>query len=93
VDVYVLIEAETQRLKALEHVQQLRTAGLVVEYSLVAAKPEKQFKRAQELNARFTLKLDGESGLHLRDLKSRADQPVTNAAAAIEAMKASVSPP
>ena len=39
-------------------VQDLRSAGLVVDYSLVPAKSDKQFKRAQELNATHTIKLE-----------------------------------
>ena len=43
---------------ALENlVQQCRDAGLSVEYSFTPAKSDKQFKRAQELNARFTVRL------------------------------------
>src|SRR6266850_1566239 len=58
VDVFVLIEDETLRPQSLKLVQDLRAASLVVDYSLTPAKPDKQFKRAQELNATHTAKLE-----------------------------------
>lgn len=84
VDVYVLIEDESQRAVALRLIQQLRGEGLVVEYSLTALKPDKQFKRALELGAKYTAKLEGES-VRLKNLASRGEQivAVTEAAARV----------
>jgi len=48
-DVFVLIEDEALRPQSLKLVQELRAAGYAVEYPLTAVKPDKQFKRAQEL--------------------------------------------
>jgi histidyl-tRNA synthetase len=73
VDVVVLIEDEVLRPQALELVQALRTAGRVVEYALTPTKPDKQFKRAQELKAAFTAKLEGAAEVRIRNLKSRAE--------------------
>ena len=39
-------------------IQELREAGLNVEYSLVAQKGDRQFKRAMELGARRTVRLE-----------------------------------
>jgi histidyl-tRNA synthetase len=78
VDVFVLIEDETLRGRSLKLVQDLRVAGFVVDYSLTAAKPDKQFKRAQELKARFTARVEGDS-VHTRDLKTREESLVSRA--------------
>ena len=71
VDVFVLIEDETLRAPSLKLIQDLRAAGLAAEYPLTPAKPDKQFKRAQELKAAFTAKVESESYVRIRNLKSR----------------------
>ena len=73
VDVFVLIEDEALRAPALKLIQNLRSAGFAVEYSLTPAKPDKQFKRAQELKAAFTAKLESESYVRIRNLKTREE--------------------
>jgi histidyl-tRNA synthetase len=70
-DVFVLIEDETLRAPSLKLIQNLRAAGFAVEYPLTPAKPDKQFKRAQELKAAFTAKVESESYVRIRNLKSR----------------------
>jgi histidyl-tRNA synthetase len=57
-DAFVLIEDEALRADSLGLVQQLRGKGLAVDYSLTPAKPDKQFKRAQELKVTRTVKLE-----------------------------------
>jgi histidyl-tRNA synthetase len=51
-----------------------------VDYSLAPAKSHKQFKRAQELNASKTLKLErgatGELMARVRDLRTREEKTV-----------------
>ena len=71
VDVFVLIEDETLRAPSLKLIQELRGAGFAVEYPLTPAKPDKQFKRAQELKAAFTAKVESESYVRIRNLNSR----------------------
>jgi histidyl-tRNA synthetase len=73
VDVLVMIEDETLRAASLKLVQDLRTAGRVVEYSLTPARPDKQYKRAQELKAAFTAKLDNDSYVRIRKLATREE--------------------
>ena len=82
VDVYVLIEDESQRATSLHLVQQLRSDGLAVEYSLTAMKPDKQFKRAVELGARFTARAEGGT-VRVKNLGTREEKtvPVGEAAA------------
>ncbi|HEX8310899.1 MAG TPA: histidine--tRNA ligase [Chthoniobacteraceae bacterium] len=51
-DVYLVIAKEERRTDALAAVQQLRDAGLKVEFPLVAAKVGKQFQTAEQLGAK-----------------------------------------
>jgi histidyl-tRNA synthetase len=72
--VFCLIEDEALRQASLRVVQQLRDANLSCEFALTQAKSDKQFKRAQELGVRFTIRLEGDTGnLKVRDLKNRSD--------------------
>jgi histidyl-tRNA synthetase len=76
IDVFVLIEDEALRLQSLRLVHQLRGAGFAVEYALTPAKPDKQFKRAQELKVRFSAKLENDLYVRIRNFKTR-DEVVT----------------
>ena len=76
VDAFVLIEDESVRLQSLGLVQKLRAAGKVTEYALTATKPDKQFKRAQELKATHTLKVESDSRVKIRNLKTREERVV-----------------
>jgi histidyl-tRNA synthetase len=77
VDVFVLIEDESLRADSLRVIQQLRAAGKVVEYSLTPAKGDKQFKRALELKAKQTVRLeramDGALVSRVKELATRAE--------------------
>jgi histidyl-tRNA synthetase len=73
VDVFVLIDDETLRRQSLKLVQDLRSGGFAVEYSLTPTKPDKQFKRAQEFKATFTAKLDNDSYVRIRNLQTREE--------------------
>jgi histidyl-tRNA synthetase len=76
-DAFCLIETENLRPASLKLIQELRSAGLSVDYSLTAAKSDKQFKRAQELKAAHTIKLEanptGDLTARIRSLKSREE--------------------
>lgn len=79
VEVVVLIEDESLRIESLGLVQQLREAGRAVDYSLAPAKPDRQFKRALELGARHTVRLEREEGAvkaRVKDLQNRQEQRV-----------------
>ena len=80
IDVFCAIEDETLRPESLKLIQDMRQEGLAVEYSLTAAKPDKQFKRAQELGARLLCKLErvasGSLTASVKDLKTRQQQTV-----------------
>jgi histidyl-tRNA synthetase len=78
VDVYCLVEDESLRPESLRLIQVLRSAGMSVEFPLTATKPDKQFKRAQELKVGCTAKLEKSpsEGLiaRLRNLKTRSEK-------------------
>jgi histidyl-tRNA synthetase len=78
VDVFCLIEDETLRADSLKLITELRAAGKVVEYSFTPLKPDKQFKRAMELNAAHTARLertaDGALQVKVKNLKTREER-------------------
>jgi histidyl-tRNA synthetase len=78
IDVFCLIEDEALRSDSLKLIHDLRCQGLSVEYSLTKAKSDKQFKRAQELKAARTVRLErgaaGELVVRLKDLKTREER-------------------
>ena len=82
-DAFCLIEDEALRLASLKLVQDLRESGLTAEYSIVPSKPDKQFKRALELNATFIVKLErtsnGEFALKVKNQKTREERVVDTA--------------
>ena len=77
-DVFCLIEDERLRADSLNLVQELRATGRTVDYPLTPAKSDKQFKRAQELNAGLTVKLErtelNELRVRIKNLKSREEK-------------------
>ncbi len=79
VHTFVLIEDESLRGDSLRLVQRLREAGHSVEFPLTATKADRQFKRALELGASRTVRLqrDGESvAARVRDLAARTEEIV-----------------
>ncbi len=80
-DAFCLIEDEALRPQSLKFIQDLRSAGLAVDYSLAPAKSDKQFKRAQELRAGCTVKLEcndkGDLVVRIRDFKTRQEKIVS----------------
>lgn len=76
-DAFCLIEDETLRPDSLNLIQSLREAGFAIDYSLLPAKSDKQFKRAVESNARRTVKLErtaaGELIAKVKDLRTREE--------------------
>src|SRR5437764_1227281 len=74
-DAFVLIEDEALRPASLKLIHDLREAGMAVDYPLAPARADKQFKRALESAAGFTLKLEraggGEPVVKIKNLKTR----------------------
>ncbi len=88
--VFVLIEDEALRAESLKLIGELRDAGLVVDYSFTPMKGNKQFKRAQELNAETTVRIErddaGEVAVILKKLATREEQRLDRAVA-LEAIR------
>lgn len=80
IEVVVLVEDESLRAESLGVVQAVRESGRSVEFSLVPSKGDKQFKRALELGAFRTLRVEREEDSQLRvrikDLKTREERLV-----------------
>ena len=72
-DVFVLIEDEALRPQSLKLIHDLRAAGYAVDYPLTPAKPDKQFKRAQELKVAHTARLENDAYVRVRNLKTREE--------------------
>ena len=76
-DVYVVIADEEKRTEALALTQELREAGLRVDFPLNPAKIQKQFKTADQTLAPFALIVGSEfPQLSLRSLTSRTEEPI-----------------
>ena len=77
-DVFCLIEDESLRPDSLKAIEDLRAAGCCVDYSLTSLKPDKQFRRAIELNASFTVRLERGSDCalqaRLKNLRTREEK-------------------
>jgi histidyl-tRNA synthetase len=73
VNVFCVIEDEALRQETLRLVQRLRDQGLAVEYPLTPAKPDKQFKRALELNATMTVRIEPEGMARVKNLRTREE--------------------
>jgi histidyl-tRNA synthetase len=73
---YALIEDESMRQATLGLVQTMRNQGKDVDYSLVPMKPDKQFKRALELGATFTVRLIDDNVVLLKHLESKQEEKV-----------------
>jgi len=87
-DAFCLIEDQSLRGASLKLIHDLRSAGVAVDYSLTPAKSDKQFKRAQELNAACVIRLDrtpaGELLATIKNLKTREEKRVAPAQAAAQ---------
>jgi histidyl-tRNA synthetase len=70
-DVFVIIEDEALRPISLKLVHDLRAAGFAVEYPLTPQKPDKQFKRAQELKVAHTAKMENSDYVRIRNVKTK----------------------
>ena len=98
-DAFCLIEDEALRPESLNLIQQLRSAGLAVDYALTPAKSDRQFKRAQELGAanvvRIARNAEGILEARIRDMKTREEKivvPADVAKAVLAAREASSAP-
>jgi len=79
-DVFIVVATEQLRSEALALVQQLRDAGLRVDFSLAAAKVGKQFQAAEQTGAQFAV-LFGEEWpmVSVKTLATRAEERIPHA--------------
>ncbi len=70
-DVFVLIEDETLRDISLRLIQNLRSAGHAVEYSMTPAKADKQFKRTQDIQVKHVVRAESEAYVRIRNMRTR----------------------
>jgi histidyl-tRNA synthetase len=81
VEYFCMIEDEELRPASLDLIQSLREKGFSVEYSLASQKPDKQFKRALELKAKFTVRLErdpaGDLVIKMKDLATREEKIIS----------------
>ena len=70
-DVFVLIEDENLRSISLKLAQELRAAGHAVDYPLTPTKADKQFKRAQDLKVKHTVRAESDAYVRIRNMKTR----------------------
>ena len=71
---FLQITDETLRNASLGLVQQLRQGGLATDYPLLNAKPDKQFRRALELKAKWLITLQDTSQATIKNLETREEQ-------------------
>ena len=68
-------------MESLKLVHSLRAEGLVIDYSLTPAKADKQFKRAQELRAAHTIRIQrtetGELVAKVKNLSTREEKTLS----------------
>lgn len=80
VEVFVVIDDETRRPASLRLIQEIREAGLGVEFPLTPMKSDKQLKRALELGAGRLVRLvsgaDGQVMAVIRELSTREERTV-----------------
>ena len=74
IDAFVQIKDESLRNTSLGLIQQLRQAGIITEYPLLKTKPEKQYKRALELNAKWLITIESNNQAALKNIETREEQ-------------------
>jgi histidyl-tRNA synthetase len=79
-DAFCLAEEQSLQAACLQLAQRLRNAGFRVEFPLAQGKPEKQLKRALDLNPTFLLRVqrqtDGATSILARNLLTRSESTV-----------------
>lgn len=87
-DAFVVVASEERRQEALGVVQQLRTAGLRVDFALTAAKVGKQFQAAEQRNARLAIIVGDEfPSVSVKNLATREESSVPVDALAAHVLK------
>ena len=89
IDVYAVIASEDQRHAALDGIQLLRDAGLRVQYPYGSAGVGKQFKTAEQQQAKIAVIFGDEfPQVTVKDLEKRQESTVDGVEAMLETVKA-----
>ena len=80
IDAFVQITDESMRNTSLGLIQKLRQSGIATEYPLLKTKPDKQFKRALELSAKWLITIEIDNQATIKNLKTREEKisPIDN---------------
>ena len=76
IEIYALLEDESKRPATLSMIQMLREEGWNVEYPLAPIKPDKQFRRALELGAELTVRIDDDESAVLKNLNTKIEKKI-----------------
>jgi histidyl-tRNA synthetase len=77
IDAFVVIADEAQRPHALAAIQQLRAAGIRIDYPFGSQKVGKQFQAAEDRKARYAIVFGAEyPQLTLKDLVARTQEEI-----------------
>ena len=74
IDIYAILEDESKRPATLSMIQMLREEGWNVEYPLTQIKPDKQFRRALELGAELTVRVEDDESAVLKNLNTKIEK-------------------
>ncbi|MFM1555543.1 MAG: histidine--tRNA ligase [Limisphaerales bacterium] len=74
IEIYALLEDESKRPATLSMIQMLREEGWNVEYPLAPIKPDKQFRRALELGAELTVRIEDDESAVLKNLNTKIEK-------------------
>ena len=76
IEIYALLEDESKRPATLSMIQMLREEGWNVEYPLAPIKPDKQFRRALELGAELTVRIEDDESVVLKNLNTKIEKKI-----------------
>ncbi|MBC8326911.1 MAG: histidine--tRNA ligase [Verrucomicrobia subdivision 3 bacterium] len=76
IEVYALIEDETKRPATLSIIQMLREEGWSVDYPFAPIKPDKQIKRALEIGAEFTVRIEDDKFAVLKNFETKQEEKI-----------------
>ncbi|MDE2680962.1 MAG: histidine--tRNA ligase [Verrucomicrobiota bacterium] len=76
IEVYALIEDESKRPATLSMIQMLREEGWNVDYPLASMKPDKQIKRALEVGAGFTVRIEDDEFAVLNYFETKQEEKI-----------------
>jgi len=77
IDIYALIIDELLRDSTIALTQTLREEGWNVDFAIVPLKQDKQFKRALECGVKYTVRMEDQGTVTVKDLKTRHEQTLS----------------